>query len=57
MNESYRSGRAVPCYGVYLIQGPKGGQTGIPRVCRKDCPFPPTPKRKQVFVLHREIKP
>ena len=45
----FKPGETVPQSGQAEIIGPRGGQTGEERTVTRGEPFPPTPKRGQVF--------
>ena len=47
----YKPGQRVPYSGQAEIIGPRGGRTGKERTVTRGEPFPPTPKKRQRYVI------
>lgn len=48
---AYKPGERVPRSGQWEIVGPRGGRTGREVTATRGEPFPPTPKRRQRFII------
>ena len=56
MPKLHKPGTISETSGQYGIVGPRGGKTNKERTVVKGEPFPPTPKRKQKYVLNDKTK-
>lgn len=51
MTKTYKPGQKAPRSGQYGIIGPRGGETGKERTVVKGEPMPPTPQKRQQYVI------
>ncbi len=50
-NQYFKPGQMAPVGGLYVVVGPGGRLTGDRRLLAEGRRFPPTPKRRQHYVL------
>lgn len=51
MAKTLKPGQKAPRSGQYEIIGPRGGRTGKERTVVRDEPMPPTPQKRQGYII------